>query len=466
VALKVDTVEALAPDRASLDAARKLLNPAHWPLRGRDGGGLVWGECQGSGSAPYRIALSPDDSGYKCTCPSRKFPCKHTLALMLQFARAPADFAPALAAPDWVIDWSTKRKPRAAPAPAPVPQSQPIAHKPEPAPEPERDEKAEARAAAQRERLRLAREAAILAGLDELDRWLADRIEAGLSGFPAIAHEQCRLLARRLADAKAPGLALMLDDIPRTLLALPQPERIPWLIPTLGRLHLLASAYRRQDRLPGPLREDVRRLAGWTTERARLLADPEAIVVEATWRVIATLAQTQVDGLRRLETWLARGGPGEPGFALLLDYVPASQPSASGFVPGESFAARLVFFPSAAPLRAVIGQRGAGVDAAPDLPAHATLAAALDGFESVLAAMPFMEHWPLAISGVTIADTVTGLVLAGPDGGIGLPLATAPDDGLLPLLGRDMTAAGLWNGRVFRLLAADTDIGPWYLEER
>src|SRR5687768_18260099 len=90
------------------------MRPATWPLLARDaGGGLLWGECQGSGATPYRVVTSVDDLGYKCTCPSRKFPCKHTLALMLQHCDAPQRFEAAAPAP-WVEDWLARRRPQSA----------------------------------------------------------------------------------------------------------------------------------------------------------------------------------------------------------------------------------------------------------------------------------------------------------------------------------------------------------------
>ena len=461
--LSVDSVAAMAPDQSSLVAARKLLGPASWPVRAVDGAGLAWGECQGSGSAPYRIAVSIDDLGYKCTCPSRKLPCKHTLALIWQLAERPADFTTA-AVPEWVVEWAVRRKPKGAPVPRRV--DGPAPSLAEPPAEQERDPSSEARSAVQRERVRAAREEAIGRGLDELDRWLADRLEAGLSGFAAIAHEQCRLLARRLGDAKAPGLALILDALPGMLLALRHEERTGWLIETLGRLQLIGAAYRRQALLPAPLREDLRRIVGWTVERAALLADGAALSVAATWRVIATASAVQADGLRRLETWLVRAGEPavEPRFALLLDFVPATQAASTGFAPGESFEARLVFYPSAAPLRAVMAERlGVAGDPVP-LPADPTPSMALERYAAALAVLPFLEQWPLGLSDVTLVDTVAGLVVAGEDRSIGLPVPRAQEEELLPLIGRPMTAAGLWNGWTFRLLAADTGIGPWYQE--
>jgi hypothetical protein len=67
--LALEKIAALAPDQPSIDAARKLLKPGSWPRLAWDDAELVRGECQGSGATPYH-------AGYKCSCPSRKFPCK------------------------------------------------------------------------------------------------------------------------------------------------------------------------------------------------------------------------------------------------------------------------------------------------------------------------------------------------------------------------------------------------------
>src|SRR5215472_12923347 len=101
MSLTFERIEALAPDQASLVAARKLLKPSSWPTLA-EGEGLVWGEYQGSGATPYRVVVSEADAGYKCTCPSRKFPCKHSLALMWMRAEGKAVFASATP-PQWVL---------------------------------------------------------------------------------------------------------------------------------------------------------------------------------------------------------------------------------------------------------------------------------------------------------------------------------------------------------------------------
>ena len=117
MSLTLAKVEEIAPDQGSLSAARKLLNPRSWPVVAGSDAGLVWGECQGSGSQPYRVVISETDLGYKCTCPSRKFPCKHALALMWMRAEGRAiDKQPQ---PDWVNDWLARRRGPGTGRPAP-----------------------------------------------------------------------------------------------------------------------------------------------------------------------------------------------------------------------------------------------------------------------------------------------------------------------------------------------------------
>ncbi|MEO0605298.1 MAG: SWIM zinc finger family protein, partial [Myxococcota bacterium] len=110
MALSLETVQQLASDQGSLKAAGKLLKPNKWPLVGVDESrGLIWGECQGSAATPYRTVFDLQDHGYKCTCPSRKFPCKHTLALAWRHAETGL---PTGTVPEWVEEWLTRRRRR------------------------------------------------------------------------------------------------------------------------------------------------------------------------------------------------------------------------------------------------------------------------------------------------------------------------------------------------------------------
>ena len=77
-----ERVQGLAPDAASAKAGLGLAGPRKWVSIGREDNAL-WGECQGSGKTPYRSQVDLTDGASKCSCPSRKFPCKHSLGLLL-----------------------------------------------------------------------------------------------------------------------------------------------------------------------------------------------------------------------------------------------------------------------------------------------------------------------------------------------------------------------------------------------
>jgi hypothetical protein len=464
--LSIGDVERIAPDQESLNAARKLLKPGVWPLRAREADGpLIWGECQGSGATPYRVCVDLGDLGYKCTCPSRKFPCKHALALMWAKVEMADGFLEG-ARPDWVGDWLSRRRTGGARSAAgegkPQPQKSATsaveAEEAEPA---ERDPAAEARAAAQRQRLFEAREASVAAGLDELERWIEDRLEEGLAAFAASAAHACRAAGQRLVDAKAPGLARLVDELPQRLFAAPDAIRGDVLIRELGGLVLACEAYRRQADLPAPLRRDVRRHIGWSQGRDELLADPEALRVSDVWSVVGTRSEVQADNLRRIETWLMRAGGGDPAFALLLDFVPvAGGPSGSPYAPGEAFEAELAFYPSAAPLRALVRERQGAAQPVWREPTGG-LAAALERWEAALAVQPLQRAWPVVAAGVRIGRAGARLVAA--DDQLQLPLDPRQEAEAVALMGLgEIAVTGVWSGFELNLLSASTPLGAWF----
>src|SRR5258708_13734342 len=102
--LTLEQIEKMAPDAASAAAGKKLVGIKHWPELGRSPAAL-WGKCQGS--AVYQVKVDLANLGYNCNCPSRKFPCKHVLGLLLLFVQSPAALV-APTAPDSPADWLAK----------------------------------------------------------------------------------------------------------------------------------------------------------------------------------------------------------------------------------------------------------------------------------------------------------------------------------------------------------------------
>lgn len=460
--VNLTAIEQLATDQASLKAAAGLVKPAKWSSIGAShDAALIWGECAGSGAHPYRVMADLRDLGNKCTCPSRKFPCKHGLALLWLKADAVVAF-PAAETPEWVSDWLGRRRTGgAAPTggaakPAPVAASKDLAAAQIGEPDPAQDEKAAARREAANAKRAEDTERAILDALDALEQWIGDQLRTGLGGFIDDATARCRRISARLVDGKAAALAGQIDEMPARLLSLPAGERVRGATVELGRLVLLARAFRADPRNP-----EVRRVVAVAESREAMLADSATLRIKAVWEVLAERVLTRRDGLVSQTTWLLNLGADGPRFAMLLDYFPASAGRrGSAFVTGDRFLGELAFYPAQVPLRAVLLARETG-DAMDGEWPDGMGSDSRDDVSAALAAPLLAEPW---------ADARPVLL---PAGRIGFDRAGVPwwrsRDGahMLPVSGElaalatgaDLTrTTGLWSGGRLELLAAQS---PW-----
>jgi len=87
----------LAPDVDAIKAARDLLRKKSFiqPAVSADGTWLL-AQCKGSGKDPYQVSIDLQDQTnptFRCSCPSRKFPCKHGVGLLLLYSLEGDKFA-------------------------------------------------------------------------------------------------------------------------------------------------------------------------------------------------------------------------------------------------------------------------------------------------------------------------------------------------------------------------------------
>lgn len=391
----------LAPDAASRKAGQDQAKPPKWSGLGR-AGSVIWGEIKGSGASPYRTVADLAGPASKCTCPSRKFPCKHALGLMLVDAAAPLAEAEA---PDWVAAWAKGRESRAAAAETRAAEpARPV------------DEKAQARR-------RQAREDKVAAALDELDLWLRDLMRRGLAAARTEPYGFWDRMAGRLVDGQAPGLARRVRALPGLIAAGPRagaarPEAALGL--ALGRIALLARAARRLDALSPEQAAGARAALGYPVAAEEMSARPDHA---DEWAVLAHTVEEE-DKLTARAVWLV--GRRSGAVAQVLDYGTAGSPLPPAPAAGQDFSGALAFHPGAPPLRAVFRDGRAGPAAAASLPGGGTVAAARDGFTAVLAQAPWTESWPLRLSGVRLGR------LPGPAGSAPA-FAVGDDTGCLPL---------------------------------
>ncbi|MFE6859947.1 DUF5691 domain-containing protein [Nocardia sp. NPDC057668] len=344
-----EQIAALAPDAASLTAARKLRGK--WSGSGAHGDAL-WGLCAGSGSRPYQTVIDTSGPAYKCSCPSRKFPCKHALSLLLSWAEGnvPATGAPADFAAEWLAGRAAREAKKAAPAARPTGAA------------PARD----GGASADQRRARVA------AGLADLDIWLTDQVRTGLAQTDrsALAFET---VAARMVDAQAPGVAATLRHLPRAATGADWPQV---LLREYARLHLLSAAHARSDELEPSLRASVRAHIGYQVPAESVHTEP---AVRDRWLVLGQHV-TSDEALYTRRIWLRGRETGR--WALLIDHhhgSPSFPPDTP--LPGFQVDAELHFYPSAAPLRALWGARHAAPEpftTIPRLPIARNSSAATD----------------------------------------------------------------------------------------
>jgi hypothetical protein len=373
--LSVDQVRALAPGPAALQAGQGLADARHWTGLGCSEA-AVWGECRGSGKEPYKVRVDLSNNGSACTCPSRKFPCKHVLGLLLLGAGSPSKLV-ASKPPTWVSEWLQKRAAR---------PTHPIK-------EPAKDV---SNAAKQKEASRRAarREQLVESGLEALELWLQDLARQGLAFAQTVPASFWEAQAARLVDSQLPGAARLV----REMAALPgqSPDWAALLLLRLGRLHLLVKAYRRLESLPEDSRQDVRALLGWSVNQADLQAAQAGLSDD--WLVLASLVELdERTNLRTQITWLWGRVSGRP--AQVINHAFGGQPLDASLAPGLVLRGELVYFPGAWPLRALFKDRQV-VDAQFVPGGYPDLAVFLESYAVALGANPWLEMFPVVLEKV------------------------------------------------------------------
>ncbi|MFF8613370.1 SWIM zinc finger family protein [Streptomyces sp. NPDC015350] len=394
----VEQVLALAPDEASRKAGSKLGSAGPWSGGGCDGSGAVWGLCKGSGSKPYRTVVDVTGPAYKCSCPSRKFPCKHALGLLLVWASDGAAL-PGGEAPDWAGEWLTGRRARAAERTGKDAPGGGAASGP-----------ADPEAARRRAERRAER---ITGGAQELEERLADLLRGGLAAAGQSGYGLWEETAARMVDAQAPGLAARV----RELGSVPGSGQ-GWpvrLLEECALLHLLDSAWLGIDRLPEPLAATVRTRVGLTTHA-------EGPPVRDHWLVLARY-DTPDGRIVARRIWLHGRRTGRT--ALLLSFAAPGRSPAPALPVGVTIDAEITPYPGAGQLRAELGEQFGTPSPVGTPPPGGTAADAIGAYGRALRDDPWLDSWPVTLGEVIPVPSGDGWQLVDAAGGAALPVAPA-----------------------------------------
>lgn len=330
----------LAPDAASLKAGKSLASELKW-LSLSCNERALWGEMQGSGKDPYRTIIDLNNVAFKCSCPSRKFPCKHGLGLLLIYTQKTEVLSPA--EPAWVQDWINKRQDKS--------ENKASGETPENNPAKEEKQKKD-KAKRQQDRITKVKE-----GVAELDLWVRDLIRTGLISLPEKGHRFFEKTAARMVDSQAPGLANMV----RSLAEINFYRGTSWqseAFEKLSAIHLLTEAFNNLESLPKDLQEDIKTMIGWPVSQKDLLerSDSEEIIsVKDNWLIAGRITKTEGD-MTVQRNWLYGINSGK--YALIINFAYRNTPISTLLIPGTIIEAELVYSPSHAPLRAFVKEQG------------------------------------------------------------------------------------------------------------
>jgi hypothetical protein len=460
--------QSLITDPGTLKRGQELLKPAKWANMGRTDT-AAWGECAGSGSKPYLTGIDLTEPAFKCSCPSRVFPCKHGAGLLLLMARQPELLA-GTTPPTWLNEWLEKRqqtqekKTGKAPAAAkeaeaaePAAKASPGNDAPSP---PERGPGAEVPAAPAGLTVDPRRLARMAAGAEELVAWLEDLVRAGLATLDQQPASFWESQAARLVDNQLPGLAGTVRE-----LATLRHAHADWparLLGRLGELYLLVRTFQNLPRLSPDARPDVLQQVGVNLKKEDLLAT--AAPVADTWRVLGQFRWDE-DRLTARRTWLLGRRTGR--MALILEFSFGGQPFSTPFIPHGSYLGELAFYPGLLPLRATpVNVRFDGTVPPDAVPPGQSISQLLHGYADALARQPWLREWPATLSQVLptpLPDGSWQLHHATESGVVPLRLSEDTDIGWQLLAesgGQPLTLFGEWDGRAFRPLSSWAGAGP------
>jgi hypothetical protein len=422
-----ESVRGFVTDAGTLRDGQKLTQSGKYGAVGQNAAS-AWGQVQGSAKEPYRVVIDFGDLATKCSCPSRKFPCKHAAGLMLLLAqnKVAADNSP----PEWVSTWLEGRRAKRVSEPAPAAKSDPAAQ-------------------SKREAQRLKK---VAAGMDELRLFLEDLARHGL-GDPRIkSYEFWDRIARRMVDAQMTPVARRL----RALGGKPFQRRNDWasqLADEVGRLYALIEAYSRLESLPEPLMHDVRAAVGFTVRQEDVLVSQPS--VRDQWQIVGQMTE-KVEQILERRTWLY--GLNTQRWALLLDFAHRSSPFSAIYPLGHRFDGELAYYPSAFPQRAALKQIHGAFRPNTGLDAFCCvhLEQILSCYAEALAANPFLDRVPAGVP--RAVPSRVGLVE--PSGHV-LPLSSLPNaQWMQAVSGGDwLPIFGEWDGVNFSMLTLVTTEG-------
>ena len=397
-------VEQLAPDFASLKAGKELAFLPKWvTLAFSDR--TLWGEVQGSGKNPYQTQIDGNSIAFKCSCPSRKFPCKHGLGLLLLFAENPSDFKQTTE-PAWVKEWMDKRQEKAEKQDPSVSEAK----------NDDSDDKKAQLSTKNKAKTQDDRLANAQAGAAELELWLKDLLRNGFINIPEKGAAYFEKTAARMVDAKATGLGNCVKGFNK----INYYNGTTWqsdVLEQAAKTFLTLEGFKNLDKQDSSVSDDLKSLIGWSAKQKELLEDETAENLTDNWLTLARITERE-DDLTIQRHYLL--GLQSHRFAYILDFAYKNLALPTLLMPATATKATLVFQPSNALLRrAFVKNQGANTaKIVTDFIPLANWTEAQHVIVQHLQKFPWADDIPQIVANLTLASDGTAWFLRDTEGSI------------------------------------------------
>ena len=320
----------ISPDASSTKNANKIFSKTTWEVKRSER--AVWSEIYGSGKKPYLVQIDTQEIAFKCSCPSRKFPCKHGLALGLYLAENSADTLSQEEEPLWVKEWIDKRTSKAK-----TKASKPLKIKSEVSIKKTEEKK-----------WSNAKEDVLLVEL-----WLHDVIKLGILDFPNKEADYWEDLKKRMVDIKLSGFNGFFSQLQNLDYSQTWEQKV---LKLLAQIHQLVVCVKHHETLENDFKKELAMLLGWTPTKKELLSNEKNELIDDVWMVInVTLKQEESLNIRKVYLY----GTTTNRWAYILEFAHGNSYFEEHYLEGSLIQAKLVFYDGIFKQRAFLKIKGA-----------------------------------------------------------------------------------------------------------
>ena len=433
----------LAPDAPTAKRGQGLASMGKW-LTLQSDGNAIWGECKGSGKKPYFVQMDLKNPAFKCSCPARKFPCKHSIAIALLFVRGGEGFA-LEEPPEVVKNWIEGRSKRFEKKEENLDETLAKAAA----------EKAKA-TAEQKAKTLDSRIKNIQDGLPELETWLLDTVREGIASIEKNAEQICEDIATRMSDAKMKGMATRIREIP--LMIGSSENWIEKVTTRLGEIYMFINAFRQYENLPEALQDELKQIAGINLKKDEIRTDKG---VKDNWLILGkSEGQDELNSriyFRKIWLW----GERHKRPAMILDYNFGSASFPHSFILGTQFNGELAFYPGTFQLRGLLKTQAQTGGLIEYFPGYDNFDAFLLAYANAVSENPWLRSFPCVLSNVRPMIENDKLIVA--DKNAQMVKIQSDSDNVMgwKLIalsgGNEMDIFGEWNGESLVPLSACVD---------